>query len=73
MPSLTHLEVSHAPGMGAGILQEPLRQMLPDMPHLKTLLLPNSSYHGLFPSALFESQRLEQVQVSYEFMDAGQI
>jgi hypothetical protein len=63
MPNLTHLEVSHALGMEAGILQGPLRQLLPDMPHLKTLLLPNSSYHGPFPSALLKAMGLHHVEV----------
>jgi hypothetical protein len=43
MPNLTHLEVSHHPDMSQWCLAAPLQRLLPGMPHLRTLLLPNSS------------------------------
>jgi hypothetical protein len=63
MPSLTHLEVSHRADLDVGVLQEPLERLLPGMPRLRTLLLPDSSYDGLFPPALLMAGSLRHVEV----------
>jgi hypothetical protein len=63
MPSLTHLEVSHDLRMNAGLMEYALSRLLPDMPRLRTLLLPDSSYRGLFPPALLKSGSLQRIEV----------
>jgi hypothetical protein len=55
MPNLTHLEVSHHPFMDQQCLGYPLKQLLPSMPHLRTLLLPNSSGYGLLDLSLLKA------------------
>jgi hypothetical protein len=72
MPSLTHLDVQAG---GGGCAPEPvntpLRQLFGRMPHLKTLLLPLTNYHGALPSALLESKHLEVLQVNNALRGVG--
>jgi hypothetical protein len=52
MPGLTHLAASHHPDMDQWHLGCPLGKLLPAMPRLRTLLLPNSSGYGLLDLSL---------------------
>jgi hypothetical protein len=63
MPSLTHLEVSHGPHMDAGLMLYALSRLLPGMPRLRTLLLPDSSYQGIFPPALLKAGSLQRIKL----------
>jgi hypothetical protein len=59
MPSLTHLEVRDESGLTSKLW----RQLLPGMPHLKTLVLPTSSIDNIFPAAVLEARSLDHLQV----------
>jgi hypothetical protein len=63
MPSLTHLEVSDKGPVASHPIEGPLSRVLPGMPHLKTLLLPDTMYHGILPPAVLESTSMERLQV----------
>jgi hypothetical protein len=60
MPSLTYLLVDERGSVASHPIEGPLSRLLPGMPHLKTLLLPGTTYNGIFPMAVLEATFLER-------------